>query len=200
MHPKFNLRGRLPLLSFERLFQMLNQAVTNQVGQQRGARQEGDDTSRVREFLSMNPPCFFGSSTTEDPKNFMEELVKVFVQVEEEKLREREEYRNKKSKTENDFGQQKCGLNRPQGHAPSSPSAPVPKTKCGQEGNFMKECPKNKQGGRNPGNRAQSSPVAPLDKVAPRGATCSIGEGANHLYAIIFVAKRKRNLLMLSRL
>ena len=58
---------------------MLNQAVTNQVGQQRGARQEGDDTSRVREFLSMNPPCFFGSSTTEDPKNFMEELVKVFV-------------------------------------------------------------------------------------------------------------------------
>ena len=50
-------------------------------------------------------------------------------QVEEEKLREREEYRNKKSKTENDFGQQKCGLNRPQGHAPSSPSAPVPKTK-----------------------------------------------------------------------
>ncbi|WMV38098.1 hypothetical protein MTR67_031483 [Solanum verrucosum] len=57
---------------------MLSQAVTNQVGQQRGARQEEADTSRIREFLRMNPPSFSGSSTTEDPKNFIEELKMVF--------------------------------------------------------------------------------------------------------------------------
>ncbi|KAG5572313.1 hypothetical protein H5410_062079 [Solanum commersonii] len=40
--------------------------VTNQVGQQRGAHQEEDDTSRIRKFLRMNPISFTGSSTTED--------------------------------------------------------------------------------------------------------------------------------------
>ena len=34
-------------------------------------------------------------------------------QVEEEKLRDREEYGNKKSKTRNEFGKQKGGSNRP---------------------------------------------------------------------------------------
>ncbi|WMV32789.1 hypothetical protein MTR67_026174 [Solanum verrucosum] len=57
---------------------MLNQAVTNQVGQQRGARQEEADILSSREFLRMNPPSFTGSSTTEDPENFIEELQKVF--------------------------------------------------------------------------------------------------------------------------
>lgn len=57
---------------------MLSQAVTNQVGQQRGARQELVDTSRIREFLRMNPLSFTNSSTTEDTKNFIEELQKVF--------------------------------------------------------------------------------------------------------------------------
>ena len=56
---------------------MLSQAVTKQVRQQRGARQERADTSRVREFLRMNPPSFIGSSTTMDPKNIVEELKKV---------------------------------------------------------------------------------------------------------------------------
>ena len=57
---------------------MLSQVVTNQVGQQREARKEGDDTSMIWEFLRMNPPIFIGSSTTEDPKNFTKELKKVF--------------------------------------------------------------------------------------------------------------------------
>ncbi|KAH0781998.1 hypothetical protein KY290_001596 [Solanum tuberosum] len=57
---------------------MLSQAVTNQVGQQRGARQEEVDTSRIREFLRMNPPSFTSSNTTKDPKHFVEELQKVF--------------------------------------------------------------------------------------------------------------------------
>ena len=57
---------------------MLSQVVTNQARKQRGARQEQVDTSRIREFLRMNPPSFTGSSTTEDPENFIEELKKVF--------------------------------------------------------------------------------------------------------------------------
>ncbi|KAK4729838.1 hypothetical protein R3W88_022826 [Solanum pinnatisectum] len=57
---------------------MLSQAVTNQVGQQRGARQKEADTLRIREFLRMNPPNFTGSSTSEDPESFVDELKKVF--------------------------------------------------------------------------------------------------------------------------
>ncbi|KAH0709376.1 hypothetical protein KY284_010803 [Solanum tuberosum] len=39
--------------------------------------------------------------------------------------------------------------------------------KCGQNGHFMKECPKNRQ-----------------ERAAPRGATSEAGGGVNHLYAI----------------
>ena len=48
---------------------------------------------------------------------------------------------------------------------------------CGQEGHFMRECHKKRQGSGNPGNRAQSSSVA-----SPRGATSGTGEGENLLY------------------
>ena len=57
---------------------MLIQVVNNQVGEQRGARQEGVDTSRIQEFLRMNPQSLIVSSTIEDPKNFVEELKKLF--------------------------------------------------------------------------------------------------------------------------
>ena len=57
---------------------MLSQAITNQVGQQRGAQQEEVDTSGIHEFFRMNPPSFTGSSTTEDRENFVEEMFKVF--------------------------------------------------------------------------------------------------------------------------
>ena len=57
---------------------MLSQVVTNQVGQHRGARQEEAETSRIREFLRMNPPSFTYSSTTEVPENFVEKMKKVF--------------------------------------------------------------------------------------------------------------------------
>ncbi|XP_015068921.1 uncharacterized protein LOC107013551 [Solanum pennellii] len=112
--------------------------------------------------------------------------------VEEEKLRDKEEYQNKKAKTGKECVQQKGGSSRPQfqkpkRHAPSFASAPAPKNrgcyKCGKEVHFMIECPKNKQGGGNPGNIAQSSLVSPLDKAAPRGATSGTGEEANRLYA-----------------
>ncbi|KAH0695075.1 hypothetical protein KY285_022172 [Solanum tuberosum] len=48
----------------------------------------------------------------------------------------------------------------------------------------MKECPKSRQGSGNLGNRAQSSSVAPPDRMTPRGATSSTGGGENRLYAI----------------
>ncbi|XP_015163496.1 uncharacterized protein [Solanum tuberosum] len=47
--------------------------------------------------------------------------------------------------------------------------------KCGQNGHYMRECPKNKQGNGNGGNR---------DRVAPRGAISGTGRGTNRLYAI----------------
>ncbi|KAH0758385.1 hypothetical protein KY290_021878 [Solanum tuberosum] len=160
-------------------------------------------------------------------------------QVEEEKMRDREEFKNKRAKTGNESGQQKSNANwssfqqKQKGPTPSSASAPVPKNKyeynsqnfrakpaysrgsmaqwgskppacvkcgrnhsgtchegstgcfmCGQNGYFMRECPKNKQGNSNRGNKAQSSLVAPLDRAAPRGATSGTGGGTNHLYAI----------------
>ena len=57
---------------------MLSQAVTNHVGQQRGSRQEGADTSRICEFLRMKHPSFIGSSTILDQENLIDELKKVF--------------------------------------------------------------------------------------------------------------------------
>uniref|UniRef100_M1DVX7 Gag-pol protein n=1 Tax=Solanum tuberosum TaxID=4113 RepID=M1DVX7_SOLTU len=159
-------------------------------------------------------------------------------QVEEKKLRDREDFKNKRAKTGNESGQQKSNVNRSsfqqkqKGPAPSSASAPAPKNKgeyndqnfrakpaysqgsitqksskppacakcgrnhsgicregstgcfkCGQSGHFMPECPKNRQGNGNGGNRAQSSSVAPPDRVAPRGATSGTSGGTNRLYA-----------------
>ncbi|XP_015054758.1 uncharacterized protein LOC107001101 [Solanum pennellii] len=54
--------------------------------------------------------------------------------------------------------------------------------KCGQTGHFMRECPKNKQGGSNGGNIAQSSLVAPQDWVAPMGTTSGVGGRIIRLY------------------
>ncbi|KAH0711565.1 hypothetical protein KY289_007524 [Solanum tuberosum] len=71
-------QGEVSNAEFREAIRTLSQAVTNQIGQQRGARQEGANTSRIREFLGMNPPSFRGSSTTEDPEDFIEELKKIF--------------------------------------------------------------------------------------------------------------------------
>ncbi|KAG5609350.1 hypothetical protein H5410_020631 [Solanum commersonii] len=46
--------------------------------------------------------------------------------------------------------------------------------KCGQNGYFMRECPKNRQS--NGGNRAQSSSVATPDRAIPREARCLWGQ------------------------
>ncbi|KAH0706534.1 hypothetical protein KY285_012312 [Solanum tuberosum] len=143
-------------------------------------------------------------------------------QVEEEKLRDRKEFRNKKAKTGNESEQQKGSVNRSsfqqkqKVHVLSSSSAPAPKNKgeyngqnsqnfrarpaqsqgcfkCGQEGHFMKECPKNRQGSGNQGNRAQSSSFAPPNRAATRGATSGTDGGANRLYAITSLQEQENS-------
>ena len=57
---------------------MLSIVVTDQVVQQKGAQQVEADTSRIFEFLRMNPPSFACLNTIEDLENFIEELKKVF--------------------------------------------------------------------------------------------------------------------------
>ncbi|KAH0781716.1 hypothetical protein KY290_001314 [Solanum tuberosum] len=76
--PEVQPQGQITNTEFREAIRMLSQVVTNQAGQHRGARQEVAATSRIREFLRMNPPSFMDSRTTEDPKNFIEELKKVF--------------------------------------------------------------------------------------------------------------------------
>ncbi|WMV28524.1 hypothetical protein MTR67_021909 [Solanum verrucosum] len=71
-------QGEVSNAEFREAIRILSQALTNQIAQQRGARHEGANTSRIRELLGMNPPSFTGSSTTEDPENFIEELKKIF--------------------------------------------------------------------------------------------------------------------------
>ncbi|XP_015055035.1 uncharacterized protein LOC107001555 [Solanum pennellii] len=60
-----------------------------------------------------------------------------------------------------------------------------------QEGHFIRECPKNKKGGGNPDNRAQSSSFASPKRVAPKGANSGTGGGANRLNAITSSKKQE---------
>ncbi|XP_015075613.1 uncharacterized protein LOC107019748 [Solanum pennellii] len=91
-------------------------------------------------------------------------------QVEEDKQKDREGFKNKRAKTlDNEFWHQKSRMNqssfqhkhkRP---APPSSSTPAPINKVRQIGHFLRKCPENRNGSGNQGNRAQSSSVAPPD-------------------------------------
>ena len=61
----------------------------------------------------------------------------------------------------------------------------------------MMECFKNKKGDGNPGDRAESSLVAPPDMAAPTGVTSGIGGGQSASMQSL-VAKSKRYLQMFS--
>ncbi|XP_049371975.1 uncharacterized protein LOC125836859 [Solanum verrucosum] len=92
--------------------------------------------------------------------------------VEEEKLRDREEFRSKKVKTRNESGQHKGNVNcssfqqKQKGPALSSASVPAPRNK-----------------GEYNGQNSHSFRARPA-QAAPRGVTFDTGGGANHLYAI----------------
>ncbi|KAK4722051.1 hypothetical protein R3W88_012284 [Solanum pinnatisectum] len=195
---------------------MLSQVTTYQVGQ-RDNRQEVTDTSRICKLLRMNPPSFTGSSVTEDPENFIEELKRLFDVMhiaDEERANIRKfltlnpesmsvhEYSlkftqlslyapemvadmrgrmslfvvglsrqsSKEGKTAMLIGDMdlnfraklvysqgskppvcsKCGRNHPSTCCKASTGC----FKCVQDGHFMRECPKIRQGDGNGGNRA----------------------------------------------
>lgn len=60
---------------------MLAQAMITYIDRQGAGpagHQDIPDTSRIHEFLRMNPPEFIGSTLNEDPENFMDKIQKVF--------------------------------------------------------------------------------------------------------------------------
>ncbi|KAK4718103.1 hypothetical protein R3W88_016441 [Solanum pinnatisectum] len=137
-------------------------------------------------------------------------------QVKEDKLRNREKFKNKRAKTSGDeSGQQKSNMNRSsfqpkrKGPAPSSSSIPAQGNKgemyrdgstgyfkCGQNGHFMRECPENRQGNGNGGNRAQSSSDAPPELHLEELLQGQVEDQT--IFMLSLVTKSKRILQMLS--
>ena len=64
--PKVQTQGKVTNVEFCEAIRMLSEVLTDQVGQQKGARQEEAETLRIREFLRMNPQSFTRSSTTKN--------------------------------------------------------------------------------------------------------------------------------------
>ncbi|XP_015072547.1 uncharacterized protein LOC107016655 [Solanum pennellii] len=120
-------------------------------------------------------------------------ILMVYIQeVEEENVKDIQEYQNKKVKTRMSLVNRKVvqadhnSIN--QMALSSSASAPAQRNrscfKCGQEGHFIGEGPKDKQGGGNLDNRSQKSSAAPLNRPAPRVSTSGTGGGTNFLYSL----------------
>ncbi|WMV07929.1 hypothetical protein MTR67_001314 [Solanum verrucosum] len=76
--PEVQPQGEVTNTEFRDAIRMLSQMVTNQARNRRCNQQDVADTSSIHEFFRMNPPDFTGSSVTENPENFVEELQKVF--------------------------------------------------------------------------------------------------------------------------
>ncbi|XP_049391600.1 uncharacterized protein LOC125856045 [Solanum stenotomum] len=154
----------------------------------------------------MNPPSFNGSSITEDPENFVEEVRKwkkgraegapilswaMFeedflgcfflyelreTKVEEEMLRDRDEFRNKKAKIGNESREQRkiCNTSKLDLH----------NLKVVWHNEVIVLLHVLSVVGNTQGNRAQFSSVDPPNGAAPRGAASGTGGEDNDLYAI----------------
>uniref|UniRef100_M1DTE7 Gag-pol protein n=1 Tax=Solanum tuberosum TaxID=4113 RepID=M1DTE7_SOLTU len=122
----------------------------------------------------------------------------VYVLVEEEKLNDRKEFKNKRANTGKESGQQKSNANwssfqqKQKGPALSSASAPVPRNKGEYNSQNFRAKPAYSQGSMTQGGSkppacakcGRNHSVAPPNKAAPRRATSGTGRGTNHLYAI----------------
>ena len=65
---------------FRNVIQMLAQSMTHQNNRVHDPMDEnsGSTTTRVCDFVRMNPPEFLGLQTNEDPQNFLDEIKKIF--------------------------------------------------------------------------------------------------------------------------
>ena len=68
-------------VEFRKTIEMLAQSMTNQNNRVHDLMNEnsGSAAARVRNFVRMNPPEFFGSQTNnENPQNFLDKIKKIF--------------------------------------------------------------------------------------------------------------------------
>ncbi|TMX05318.1 hypothetical protein EJD97_024694 [Solanum chilense] len=77
-----NAELRAALMNTTQLMMAQAQVVTNHFlsqGNQRGRPQPNvsTPTSRIRDFMKMNPPTFHGTKVEEDPQSFIYEIFKV---------------------------------------------------------------------------------------------------------------------------
>ncbi|XP_015072628.1 uncharacterized protein LOC107016786 [Solanum pennellii] len=139
----------------------------------------------------MNPPSFTGSSPIEDPENFIEKLKKkqkdpapssasasAPINKGEHHGKNSQNFGARPTKSQGSVSQggswasvcPRCGK-----HHSGKCLGQTGCYKCNQRGYFMKEFPKNKQGGGNPRNSARSSLNAPPERAVSRGTTFDIG-------------------------
>ncbi|XP_049365279.1 uncharacterized protein LOC125830116 [Solanum verrucosum] len=139
--PEVQPQGEVTNAEFIEAIKMLSQVVTSQDGQQRGAWHEEVDTSRIQGRAAM----LIGDID-------ISRLMVYVQQVEEEKLRDKDEFKNKRAKTENESGQQKSNANRSsfqqkqKGPAPLYASEPTPKNKCEYNNQNFRAKPAYSQG------------------------------------------------------
>ncbi|KAK4727150.1 hypothetical protein R3W88_032067 [Solanum pinnatisectum] len=121
-------------------------------------------------------------------------------QVEEEKLRDREEFKNKRANTGNEISEPNLPILKVVWHKGVVRLLPALSVVGTTQVHVVRtplvvssvaimviSCENVHRTSRvngNGGNRAEYSSVAPPDKVAPRGATSGTGGGTNCLYAI----------------
>ncbi|XP_049381293.1 uncharacterized protein LOC125845820 [Solanum stenotomum] len=188
--PEVQPQGEVTNAEFQDAIQMLSQVVTNIDCQQRAVRQDEADISRIFEFLRSNPSDFIALSVEEVKKKFHAPSA-----ASAPAPKNRGEFKNLNSHnirarpTESQGSVAQggngtyAGVNYGRTNSGICHDGSTCCFKYGQNCHFMRECPKNRQGSSNRGNRAQSSSFVRPDRAAPRGATSGTGGGPNRLMA-----------------